>query len=269
MVGQNISINQKVKMMSENTIQLFSDDNLSVAWAQAFLHTMKPGSSGPFVISVTGLSSGQVEEDLRIRHLLDQTLAEQKESSCATVANTIFPVSLWNSEKDRRHLFERYDKTWARISKCPSNRFGVYFRRMTHFENNDNPVNQLEYVIQTWQGGNHRRSALQASILDPRSDLSHSPRRGFPCLQQVSFLPLGANGRDGLVVFGYYPTQYFFQKAYGNYLGLCRLGFFMAQEMGLKLKRMDCMVTVPKHDGGNKTPLRPLEKNIEHILNTL
>ena len=35
---------------------------------------------------------------------------------------------------------------------------------------------------------------------------------------------------------GFYATQYVVERAYGNYLGLCRLGEFMAHEMGLKAR---------------------------------
>jgi hypothetical protein len=34
------------------------------------------------------------------------------------------------------------------------------------------------------------------------------------------------------------------KRAYGNYLGLARLGHFMAVEMGLRLERMTCIAAV-------------------------
>jgi hypothetical protein len=46
---------------------------------------------------------------------------------------------------------------------------------------------------------------------------------------------------DTLVVTGFYGTQYLFERGYGNYLGLCELGQFAAQEMGLRLVRMTCV----------------------------
>ena len=50
----------------------------------------------------------------------------------------------------------------------------------------------------------------------------------------------------------FYATQLLFNKAYGNYLGLCRLGDFMAHEMGLTFERMNCFVGVAKIDNINK-----------------
>jgi len=64
---------------------------------------------------------------------------------------------------------------------------------------------------------------------------------GFPCLHQVCFTPIGTNGCEGLAVTGFYATQHIFEKAYGNYLGLYRLGHFVAHEMKLRLVRMTCI----------------------------
>ena len=129
------------------------------------------------------------------------------------------------------------------ILKYHSNRNGVYFQRLIAFGhelNMQDGVNQLEHVIQTWSGGNHRRSALQAAVFDPRKDHTNQRQRGFPCLQQVAFARIGDNG---LAVTGFYATQYMFERAYGNYLGLCRLGHFMAHEMGLRLSQVVCIAT--------------------------
>ena len=51
------------------------------------------------------------------------------------------------------------------------------------------------------------------------------------------------NGKDGLSVVAFYATQTLEEKAYGNYLGLLRLGRFMAQEMGLEFKDVVCIAS--------------------------
>jgi hypothetical protein len=40
--------------------------------------------------------------------------------------------------------------------------------------------------------------------------------------------------------------QYMFRRAYGNYLGLVRLGRFMAHEMGFHCDRVICVASVGK-----------------------
>lgn len=245
--------------------------NLSFAWAEAFLALMKPGCRGikPLIVSVVGIDNGIVDEHKQIRQVLDAALASHK-TSCHTVANTIFPQSLWNPARERALLYQRYSKhAWPRVSKCSANNRGTYFQRLIAYENGSTiPVNQLEHVITTWHKGNHRHSALQLSIFDPRHDHTDCQQMGFPCLHQVCFTPLGVNGCDGLAVTGFYATQQIFEKAYGNYLGLCRLGRFMAQEMKLKFVRMTCIAAYGKlcDEKVTKSELKPIASDLQAIL---
>jgi hypothetical protein len=232
--------------------------NLSIAWAQSFLSLMQPGVTEitPLIVTVDGLETGSLTEDEEIKRALNNALPAS--SSCDTVANTIFPKSLWNPRRDRSLLYERYLKrVWPRVKMCSANRRGTYFQRLIAYENAENPINQLEHVITTWKKGNHRHSALQLTIFDPRFDHTDCRQMGFPCLHQVCFSPLGTNGSEGLVVTGFYATQHLFQKAYGNYLGLCRLGSFVAHELGLRLIRMVCIAACAKL-GHTKSDLEPL-----------
>ena len=88
--------------------------------------------------------------------------------------------------------------------------------------------------------------------------------QGFPCLQQVGFAKVG---EDGLAVTGFYPMQYVFERAYGNYLGLCRLGKFMAAQMGLRMVRMTCVAGVAML-GENKMDLRRISSDVQAIINS-
>ena len=47
---------------------------------------------------------------------------------------------------------------------------------------------------------------------------------------------------------GFYATQYLVERAYGNYLGLCRLGAFVAHELGVPLLRMTCFTCIAELD---------------------
>jgi hypothetical protein len=50
------------------------------------------------------------------------------------------------------------------------------------------------------------------------------------------------------VLNAFYATQQIVHKGYGNYLGLCRLGAFMAHEMGRRFVRLNVFVGVAKMD---------------------
>lgn len=249
-----------------------SSGSISDAWIRAFSTLMIRGVTEltPLVVSVE-CAGGEPEPNDTLRSLLDAAVQQlkpkhQKLQPCNTVANTIFPVSLWNpdAENDAEQLFRRYSTAWPLIKRCSQNRRGSYFRRLTAFgpDGCPNPVNQLAHIIATYSGGNHRRSALQAAVFDPALDHVNSRQLGFPCLHQVAFAPVGENG---LSVTGFYATQYVFDRAYGNYLGLCNLGKFMAKQLGLELSRMTCIAAVAKLGSPGKGELASLAKQMEPL----
>ena len=223
---------------------VIKEKNLSIAWGKAFLQVFEADEIAPLVVVVQGLENAEPPDVSVIRSALDSALSlDGKGLSCHEVANTIFPIRLWNDKEPRIHLYNRYRGIFGRIRKHPANRKGLYFQRLVAFgcdKNMENGINQLEHIITTWHRGNHRRSALQASIVDPHIDHTHQRQRGFPCLQQVAFAPVDTGG---LSVTGFYAKQHIFERAYGNYLGLCRLGHFMAHEMGLTLSKVICIAT--------------------------
>ena len=246
------------------------EDNLSVAWAKALCSVVDSGEVSPLTVVIRGFSNGVPQEVGSIRQLLDDALsADAKRLSCHEVSNTIFPDSLWNPQAHRDQLYERYRRIMPRVLRDRRNRHGVYFQRMISYGHDakyQGGVNQLEKIIQAWHRGVRRRSAFQVAIFDPRRDNYNQPMRGFPCLQQVAF---AQQGSDGLSVTGFYATQYIFERAYGNYLGLCRLGRFMAQEMGKQLTQVACVASPAC--GGNKPKiyLRGLARSITGILGQL
>ena len=249
---------------------LAASENLSTAWAELFLELMKPGVTklSPVVVTISDFDDRFLpRENPAIRSALDLILPS--ENKCRTVASTIFPNSVWRPTvaDNARDLYARYERIWPRIKKCRGNSHGVYFRRMTsysprHGNDPEGPVNQLAHVIETYQRGNHRHSALQAAIVDPTVDHSHQRQRGFPCLQQVAFGAVEGT----LEVTGFYALQHHITKTYGNYIGLCWLGRFMAQEMGLRLTRVTCISSMLELGNYTKTALRPLEEEIRQII---
>ena len=180
------------------------------------------------------------QPDQDFERSLDARLGRVGLTPLNTVANTIFPVSLWDPNKPRDELYRRYDSIWSRVSRDPANKHGVYFRRIIRFAE-DPPVNQAETVIQNFLSGNHRRSAMQVSIYDPIRDLSNSRRRGFPCLQHLVLVPLGGRA---LQLTAFYATQTVVDKAYGNYVGLIRLGRFFAHSLQMTLTSMTCFTSI-------------------------
>lgn len=231
--------------------QLITETNLSRAWAQGFLAVTEPGVKKivPMVVTITDIGDAAPIECEPIRQALDSALAQQGAEQCATVANTIFPRSMWNPHAPREELFARYARAFPHIKRAhPGNKYGTYFERMIAFGQHSKAPekaegkNQLDHIIKMYHAQRRRPTALQAAIFDPAKDHTDQLLRGFPCLQQVAFTPNSQQGE--LTITGYYAHQHLFEKAYGNYLGLYYLGIFMAQELNLRLTNVICVASV-------------------------
>jgi thymidylate synthase len=254
-----------------------TERNLSVAWHRAFLASGIPGvkALAPLVVTVTGFDEGEPDEVGAVRSVIDAALAvyaqdedSKKKSTketdpltCQTVASTIFPGSLWAAGVDRHSLYSRYSAMLPRLKRRGSRR-GLYFERLINYGRGPENGNQLEHIIQAYKQGVRRRSAFQATICDPERDSTHQPLLGFPCLQQVALQPEG----NTLSITGFYGTQYLFERAYGNYLGLCWLGRFLAHEMGLSLSRMTCIAAYAPFSAGTRERARQLANEVAPLL---
>ena len=242
------------------------DTNLSRAWARGFLALMEYGVAEiiPLVVTVKDIADVQSIEMPSIRQALDQALLRNDKYSCQTVASTIFPRSLWNPALSRARLFDRYSRILPQLRKYRGNAYGLYFERL--IAHGPTKVNQIEHIIQTRLNGNRRRSALQAAIFDPTRDHTNQPLRGFPCMQQVTFAPYG---KGKLAVTGFYATQYIFDRAYGNYLGLLDLGLFVAHELGLQLTQLNCVTGIALLGDIKKAGIRKDVKQLALKLKTI
>jgi hypothetical protein len=244
---------------------VISDTNLSRVWARMLVHAVdNPGTEiSPLIVSLTGFDGpGAIPEIPSVRDALDDLLRKRNDFAVSTVANTIFPQSVWRiAGGDRKLLYEEYIEAVPRYAAMePMNRDGTYFSRLIAFDLDartgkrlpglagiPQDGNQLEFVIRMLKEGKVRRdSAFQASIFDPTRDHSTQPYKVFPCMQHVTFIRLESGG---LALNAFYATQQIVRKAYGNLLGLCRLGHFAAEATGLSFERLNVFVGCEKIGG--------------------
>ncbi|OQY98829.1 MAG: hypothetical protein B6D36_17055 [Planctomycetes bacterium UTPLA1] len=264
--------------MSANSTIIIEATNVSLAWSHAFLHAMHTTLRDirPIVLTIGGFDPPLPPEDSNIRTLVDNALVRADKYRTQVSAMTIFPFTMWlRRSKPSCAEFSSLciDRLIPRLKRRDRhNQYGTYFERMMAFRGTRNSVervvNQIQHVIELLKSRRRRprQSALQVACFDPAKDHTRQPVRGFPCLQQVAFA-YDANG--GLCVSAFYPTQYIFDRAYGNYLGLCHLGYFVAHETGLTLRQMTCFIGRPLLGTVSKSTLRPLQRKIELHLRTV
>ena len=235
---------------------MIEESNLSTAWCKVLKHIIKNAGHEitPLLLTLTGF-----EESEHIKKTLDASLNIRGKASIQTVAETIFPDSLYQYlNYDRNALYIEYKNNLSRVHAIDKkNKRGTYFERLIAYDGN---INQLEIILSSYLKDNGvRRSKLQASIFDARKDHTNSPYQGFPCLQHVTF---SVSPEDGLILNSFYAVQYLYERAYGNWLGLINLGKFMANELQLKFERFNCYVGVEQLDNINKTQAKALLKKI-------
>lgn len=251
-------------MMSEPQMYTDEANSLSAAWSKAFLQMSRPPERelAPFLVSIKMGADGLPTEDADLRDALDASLDESGFPPINKVAKSIFPQPLWQRAKGDRHKLYADFKTNLPdyVSMEPSqNKFGTYFARLMGYGLNhktgayeahlkadqlEQGGNQLEYIINALKP-KAQRMALQAAVFDPVRDQSEA-RRSFPCLQHIAFVPDFA--RQTLSLNAFYAMQLLFVKAYGNWLGLSRLGAFVASqaEPQLRFERLNCYAGIQK-----------------------
>jgi hypothetical protein len=259
--------------MSKSRFYARQELSVEVAWGRTFLEAVAHPSCelAPFTVCISS-ASGLVVPDTSSHPLvtaLNACLESGGHQDVEKVAFPLFPERLWKvCSGDRQEFyaeFLRNQRSYAAWLPM-KNRGGMYFGRLIGFGVHpktgkdlgftpSNTLakegNQLEHVIKQCRrsvelGKCVARMQLQATTFDPYRDLATSGQPCFPCLQHISFDP-DIKGKT-LALSAFYATQQLFVKAFGNWLGLCRLGSFVAEQSGLKFTRFTCFVGVEKMD---------------------
>jgi hypothetical protein len=255
---------------------LIQASNLSLGWGQVLLRTIGAGnkSLAPVMLSLSEFNELPAE-DTDIRSAVDGALIQHGKHSVSVrvTALTIFPYDFWCrrgkpscetfSDLCTSQLLPRMRKRDKR------NCYGTYFGRMMAYtgsvKGEVKRVDQLTHVVKLLRDRKRwpRQSALQLSCFDPAKDHSGQPVRGFPCLQQVS---VALDGSGSFAISAYYPTQHIFDRGYGNYLGLCHLGAFIAHETRMKFIRFNCFIGRPELGKVSKTSIGSLVEMVRSKL---
>ena len=244
---------------------LITATDLASAWLTAAEWTARtPKDSRSLVVTIPVAEDGLISRSPAFESKFSETIRsingtnkKPKMVQFIDNASTIFPENLWRARKaeGREKFYDRYLSQLKRIKKLSQkNVYGVYFERMIAFKamRSGKPptINQLEFVIRLLnKPKTTRQSALQISIFHPAYDHTGQAMRGFPCLQQVSFTH---PSKRVLHLNAYYPTQYIFERGYGNYLGLCHLGRFVAEATNHRFSGMTCFIGAPCNNLSNR-----------------
>lgn len=239
-------------------IALPSASTVSEAWL-ASLETAvaTPGGRVVHLVSTVTEPGTEIPE---VRQALDHVLDGAGMQSVDTVAETIFPTSLytdpgfeWAADIDGERvaslddaasgLYAAYEDILPLLRTVHANRSGTYFSRMITWPGKEpGGTNQLQLRIEALRGqqraGRRRNNTLDIDIA--ADSLAGGPAglqvyavrdrrtRGFPCLTHID-LTLHEGRLHCTAV---YRHQYLVEKAYGNLVGLSALLRFLCQQSG-------------------------------------
>ncbi len=237
--------------------------SVSEAWLLSLERTAE-ASDGRAVHVVSTMTEPGVEVDA-VRRVLDDALEAAGAQSVQTVAETIFPVSLypdpgfdWSPvlppaerealDRAAESLYDAYIGMLQLLRTINANKSGTYFSRMITWPGKEpGGVNQLAARIERLraehEAGRQTHNALDmdvaADALAGEEDLrglqvyaaTDRRVRSFPCLTHIDF----TLHRGRLHATAVYRHQYLVDKAYGNMLGLSWLMQFICQQTGYQL----------------------------------
>ena len=257
-------------------------ENVSEAWLRTLEHAH--GANGGRLVHVVTSVADPMAEVPAVREVVDAFLQEHQEQAVSTVAETIFPYSLyqdpgfdWDPGLDAddaaildsaaADLYDSYVGMLPSIlSAKGANARGTYFSRMVHWPGNETDgVNQIALRIQRLRGlarRNHRTNNtldidIAADSLDDGTMLSGvqvyavTDKRplGFPCLTHIDLTLY--QGR--LHCTAVYRHQYLVMKAYGNLVGLGALMGFLCQQTGCQLGELVVHATMADSENRRDT----------------
>lgn len=241
--------------------------SVSEAWLLSLERTAAaPEGRAVHVIS-TVTAPGQ--EIASVRNVLDHALEKAEAQSVQTVAETIFPESLypdpdldWSpqlpaAERDlldqaAASMYAAYSDMLPLLLSANGNHSGTYFSRMISWPGKTaGGFNQLAARVERLRGerlaGRRTSNTLDMdlaadALADNRADphdiagiqvyaATDKRSRGFPCLTHIDLTLF--QGR--LHATAVYRHQYLIDKAYGNLLGLSWLMHFLCQQSGFEL----------------------------------
>ncbi|MFG1307271.1 hypothetical protein V5F34_24415 [Xanthobacter autotrophicus] len=173
------------------------------------------------------------------------------DKSVETVANTIFPASLYYRHgapaffdvfRDRVLNKVRRNERWS----------GYYFERMIDYPVPlGEPPNQLWDIVTRMKS--EKVSALnkyELSLFDPVRDVDNSPYGG-QCLSFMSFKIIPDTKRT-LTLTAMYRNHFYVEKLLGNLIGLGRLMTFVGREAGLRVGALTVISTHAEIDLPNR-----------------
>lgn len=193
------------------------------------------------IVDVADPTAGATLAHPVVRHVNDFLM--DREKSVETVANTIFPETLYARHGNPGFISVFNERVLPKVRK---NKVwsGYYFERMiTRSKADGSNLDQLSDLVarirdkSTKSLHNH-----QIVVFDPERDATDSVYGG-QCLSFLNFHLLSTKPKKTLVLTAQYRNHYYIEKLLGNLIGLGRLMAFIAKETETRVGNLTIVST--------------------------
>ncbi|MEI7461676.1 MAG: hypothetical protein WCK15_19990 [Pirellula sp.] len=218
------------------------------AWVAAVGSLLQSNSDAYNVIIDVVNPAVHDEQDHAVIKLVDDFLRSFENAPISTVANTLFPQSLYDIHGSP-NFYQAYHGNFDRLTD--SKRWGRYFERISRHRLLDGTIyNPLQEMIEKLANQNEARStyrcAYELAVYDPLLD-----RRMFYGGQCMSFLSFKLHPEAGLMLTAMYRNHTYITRLLGNLIGLGRLLAFVAKEADLRVGSLTVISTHAEVDTGD------------------
>lgn len=222
-------------------MQTISKSTRAEAWLAAanMLRIMPDKLCFNLIVEITEPATATLQSR-RIESLVDKALRDSKCQPLITVAETIFPATEYKRQ-GLEGVYNYADTVHPFIKPLRANRQNTYAYRLVRRGTGPNPLNPLKILLEKMRVQLNSKFTLFAAYeldlcLETSElkfydvEIDRKNTIGGQCLSHVS-LKLGPDKK--LYMTAMYRSQYFVQKALGNYKGLANLQACIARELGI------------------------------------
>jgi thymidylate synthase len=192
------------------------------------------------IVDVTDPTAAATLAHPVVNHVNDFLLTRDK--SVATIANTIFPNTLYARHGNPRFITVFNERVLPKVRKN-KNWSGYYFERMTTRAKSDGSnLDQISDLVARIR--NKSTKSLhnhQIVVFDPEHDATDSVYGG-QCLSFLNFHLIPTKPKT-LVLTAQYRNHYYIEKLLGNLIGLGRLMAFIAKETDTRVGNLTIVST--------------------------
>ena len=232
-------------------------ENVPSAWLKAskMLMTSPDHRLSNLCVAIAEPTVDNVDVRDELRAFRAQRIAAGRKAphDVDSVARTIFPNEFYRTTAPdpEEHLYKLAAITLPAVRCDPKNSRGTYFERLVAYPaagGDHEAINQLAAVLK-WlrraaDAGDQYGNKYELALFHPVRDTN---LQGFPCLSSVSLtLSQGTLSATAL-----YRSQYFIDRAYGNFLGLGSLLAFLSAESGFDSGELLCVASHARIETNN------------------